>query len=279
MYAIFALMGMALAAMLMPDPVVSDDDDQDSGQRPENGPRDLEILIGADGDFSPAEVSLTPFQQIGSNGPDFMRGSDLGDLISGAGGDDRIDGLGGDDTLYGGDGDDMLFGHEGDDTLYGETGDDRLVGGNGNDTLFGGAGNDTLEGMDGDDLLIGGDGADTLQGGRADDTLDGRGDGASDYLNGEDGDDRLIGGRGDLLTGGAGADSFILRADTEGVITDFDATQDRLEVEYEGDQPPKLATVRGPEGLTLMADETVVAVLQNVTELDLAQVTVIPVSA
>lgn len=279
MYAIFALMGMALAAMLVPDPVFSDEDDQDSGQRPENGPRDLDILIGADGEFTPPDDAVTPFQQIGSDGPDFLRGSDLGDLISGGGGDDRIDGLGGDDMLFGGDGDDMLFGHEGDDTLYGEAGDDRLVGGNGSDTLFGGAGDDTLEGLDGDDVLFGGDGADTLQGGRGDDTLDGRGDGVSDYLNGEDGDDRLIGGGGDVLTGGAGADSFNLRADTDGVITDFDASEDRLEVEYEGDRPPVLSTVRAPEGLTLMADETVVAVLQNVTELDLAQVALIPVNA
>lgn len=279
MYAIFALMGMALTAMLIPDPVFSDEDDQDSGQRPENGPRDLEILIGADGDFTPPEDAATPFQQIGSDGPDFMRGGALDDLISGGGGDDRIDGLGGDDTLFGGDGNDALFGHEGDDLIYGEAGDDRLVGGNGSDTLFGGAGQDTLEGMDGDDVLIGGDGADTLQGGRGDDTLDGRGDGLSDYLNGEDGDDRLIGGSGDVLTGSAGDDSFILRAGTDAVITDFDATADQIEVEYEGDQPPVLATVGGPEGLTLMADETVVAVLQNVTELDLAQVALIPVKA
>lgn len=224
MYAILALMGMALAAMLVPDPVSSDDDDQGGGRHPEDADRGLDILIAADGDFAPLDDQVTPPQQIGSDGPDFMRGDAFGDLISGAGGDDRIDGLDGDDTLFGGDGDDALFGHEGDDLIYGEDGDDHLVGGNGNDSLFGGAGNDTLEGMD-------------------------------------------------------GADSFVLLADSDAVITDFDAASDRLEVEYQGDLPPVLATLSGSDGLTLLADETVVAVLQNVTELDLAQVALIRMTA
>ena len=61
----------------------------------------------------------------------------------------------GDDRLYGRGGNDILLGDSGDDSLYGENGDDTLNGDEGNDYLNGGLGDDVLAGGDGDDTLIG----------------------------------------------------------------------------------------------------------------------------
>ena len=70
---------------------------------------------------------------------------------------------------------------------------DYLVGNAGNDRIYGNAGDDTLKGETGNDKLFGGKGDDHLFGGL--------------------GNDRLDGGKGnfDLLSGGAGRDSFVFR--------------------------------------------------------------------
>ena len=49
-------------------------------------------------------------------------------------------------TLTGGDGNDNMNGQNGDDTISGDIGNDILIGGNGNDILDGGVGNDILSG-------------------------------------------------------------------------------------------------------------------------------------
>jgi len=57
------------------------------------------------------------------------------------------------------------------DVIDGREGNDLLVGCAGDDILFGGDGNDTISGDAGDDLLVGGDGGDRLNGGGDDDIL------------------------------------------------------------------------------------------------------------
>ncbi len=86
--------------------------------------------------------------------------------------------------MYGGDGDDILNGGGFDDVEF--TGSDRLIGGNGNDILIGGFGNDILDGGNGDDILNGA-GGNNLFGGSS-----------------------LGVGEINILTGGAGADTFVL---------------------------------------------------------------------
>jgi Ca2+-binding RTX toxin-like protein len=79
--------------------------------------------------------------------------------------------------------------------------------------LFGGAGNDTLTGGAGSDFLSGGAGDDKLAGGLG-----------FDVLTGDDGDDTLDGGKDgklDVLTGGAGKDTF-LRYRIAAAIAAFD---------------------------------------------------------
>ncbi len=120
-------------------------------------------------------------------------------------------------TAYGGSGDDTLTGGQENDTLRGDHRDDGSISPAGILTLDVPAateGNDQLFGMDGDDKLFGDGGDDRLFGQRGSDTL--HGDWGSDFLlYGEGGNDFLDGGpRGegylDVLTGGDGADAFIL---------------------------------------------------------------------
>lgn len=74
-------------------------------------------------------------------------------------------GTNGNDWLTGSNDVDDLFGYDGNDLLFGNGGADNLVGGGGNDWLYGGAGNDYLFGQEGDDYLEGGAGADNIWGG------------------------------------------------------------------------------------------------------------------
>lgn len=224
----------------------------------------------------------------GGAGDDQINGYDGDDLIEGDEGDDDIHGAGGDDTLAGGEGDDIAHGEDGDDrigggagndSLHGHYGDDTLAGGDGVDSLNGGAGNDLLDGEAGDDALHGGlgddtltDGAgeDTLFGGWGDDVVSGRGEthrGGTDFLNGGGGDDTLIAGEDDVLTGGEGADSFVLGAwigqDHAAELTDYDAERDQLVLIWD------LAAPDGPQ-IDVIADETAPGfsrVLVNGTEI------------
>lgn len=108
----------------------------------------------------------------------------------------------------------------GDDALHGGLGNDQLVGGTGEDTLFGSFGNDVITGHEAD----------------ADGTL--RDDDTRDFVNGGAGDDTLVGGNGDILSGGDGADRFVVditgsddTAEPDPVsmrLTDYDAEEDQL---------------------------------------------------
>ena len=196
--------------------------------------------------------------------------------LSGTGGADVLSGGVGADEIAGGDGNDDLSGNLGDDLLWGDDGDDALTGGDGNDLMFGGQGDDTLAGGWGDDLLQGGTGNDLLNGGAGNDTLDGRDDDDGfDYLNGGVGDDLLLAGRGDHLNGGDGSDTFALLSDGGNSIDDFDPTRDLLEITYAGDTPPVLSTTIDDDGVTLLADDAVVARLSGLRALDLATVVLV----
>jgi Ca2+-binding RTX toxin-like protein len=102
--------------------------------------------------------------------------------------------------------DDYIFADAGDDTALGWKGNDYIDGWTGNDSLYGEGGADTLLGYDGYDYLSGGTGNDSLYGERD-----------SDQLYGGAGDDYINGGgysydsyEYDTLSGGAGADTFVL---------------------------------------------------------------------
>lgn len=192
-------------------------------------------------------------------------------FISGGAGNDTLTGSTYWDIIYGGDGADVISGGGGygRDVLNGGAGNDSITGSLSNDTLNGGAGNDTLVGNGGADLVIhdhlagtatavsitiadasittslgevdtlsaiqyvsvtGGSGNDTITGSSRAETLVG-GAGA-DIINGGAGNDVIIAGPGDTLTGGDGADQFVIVAGQTGTgatsITDFGTTTDRL---------------------------------------------------
>lgn len=141
---------------------------------------------------------------VGNGADDRLFGGEKNDKIYGNDDHDRLFGRGGDDFLSGGSGDDQLSGGEGKDQLSGGEGNDQLFGGNGNDFMGGSGGNDILHGQGNNDALFGVNGDDILHGGAG-----------RDHLFGENGNDRLVGygftrGERDVLTGGGGADTFVL---------------------------------------------------------------------
>jgi Ca2+-binding RTX toxin-like protein len=133
----------------------------------------------------------------------------------------------------------IAYGEGGNDDIYGHTNGDFLFGGGGNDTLQGWSGNDYLSGDDGKDSLYGQDGNDILTGGKGDDLLNG-GDG-NDILNafGNTNESATL-GEYDTLTGGAGADIFVLGDLSKSfynevgggiaTITDFEYGVDKIQV-------------------------------------------------
>jgi len=174
---------------------------------------------------------------FGEAGGDIVKGDEGDDFISGGDGNDELYGGTGDDHMEGDRGNDVLYGNDGSDSIYGGEGNDKLYGGRGNDELQGQAGNDILYGEDDDDGLVGGDGNDKLYGGRGNDVLTG-------IKNSFDDSDLYVqygGSQIDYLTGGLGADIFVLGdanhvfyddADNSGggkqgyaIITDFNYLQ------------------------------------------------------
>lgn len=141
-------------------------------------------------------------------------------------GNDTITGTTGDDIINAGPGNDSVTGDLGDDTLFGDTGSDTIEGGGGADIIDGGQGSDSLSGGDGSDTIRGGSESDTIEGGAGDDSLSG-GSG-QDTISGGSGDDTLLGGDGDNLTGGTGANKFIVggTCNSIDVITDFVVSTD-----------------------------------------------------
>jgi Ca2+-binding RTX toxin-like protein len=112
-----------------------------------------------------------------------------------------MDGKGGHDTLIGGQKNDTLYGREGNDSLIG--GDHDSVSYNGSDLIVVGLGD-----PDGNDVLYGGKGNDFLDGGKGSDKL--YGDENNDVLVGYGGTIKTPSSEIDTLTGGSGADTFVL---------------------------------------------------------------------
>ena len=174
----------------------------------------------------------------GMGGNDYLRGND---------GDDRLLGGAGDDVLVGGEGRNTLSGGMGDDRYLVTSRLDKLkeYSGAGLDTVVttvdftlphfveietiiarSNAGSIDLTGNNSNNLLRGNDKANVLRGRDGDDSL--RGEGGNDTLDGGPGADRLEGGFGhdvlldydtggaiDLMDGGAGNDTFVLKGNAE----------------------------------------------------------------
>src|SRR5215208_386433 len=102
--------------------------------------------------------------KIGTQGRDFLKGTDAADNLVGRGENDRIFSLAGKDILIGGTGKDLLWGgairsshHDLPVDYTSSGGEKKLVGGSGNEVLYGGRGSDIILGNEGNDLLIGND--------------------------------------------------------------------------------------------------------------------------
>lgn len=288
MLALLSLLGLSLTSLGLLD----FDDDQDAGEAtpPQEydgagpdilaDPAESVAMDNADGGSGFDHIMITGDggQSItGTDGADYADGAQGNDAVSGEDGNDELRGGNGDDTVTGGAGNDHLYGGDGNDRLSGGAGDDTLNGGTGNDVIQGGDGNDSLHGMWGDNVLDGGDGNDTLMGGRGNDVLIGR-DPTSpeqDFLNGGAGDDYIIAGANDIVSGGSGSDTIIVES-TNGVVTvdDFDATEDRLEVEYSG-AAPTISTEQTDTGISVLADGTPVAMLRGLSSFDTSTVTLL----
>lgn len=125
----------------------------------------------------------------------FIFGTDSNDFINRSFSSETV-------IVFGRDGDDLLAGGRSNDILFGEAGNDFLTGGGfgagGDDILLGGTGNDTLFGSFGNDVLDGGNGNDRLSGA-----------GGGIFNNPSSSVSRGA-GEIDVLTGGAGRDTFVL---------------------------------------------------------------------
>lgn len=122
--------------------------------------------------------------------------------------------------------------------IHGDDRDDNLNGSSNRDILNGYKGADLLAGNAGNDILFGGSSSDTLWGGNGADELHGKS--GKDSLLGNGGDDVMIGGAdGDILTGGIGNDRFVYQkvSDHQDKITDFNPTQDRIDLRQILDDP------------------------------------------
>ncbi len=192
-------------------------------------------------------------------------------------------GLNSAEDIFGTLGSDFIDGLDGNDFVFGDAGDDTILGGTGKDTLDGGTGNDVLIGESGNDRLLGWDGDDTLKGGLGNDLL--RGELGNDVLNGGFGKDILVGGgfkynskELDTLTGGAGADVFILgdslgayyldsfgfEASSFATITDFDALEgDKIQV-FGTSQDYTLSNLGN--GVDILYQGDLIAFVENTTD-------------
>jgi len=151
--------------------------------------------------------SLTGIDANGNVVDYISRGTDGNDHIIG-----RSDVGFNNEIFFAGGGNDTIEGRGGDDLIFGQSGNNLLDGGSGNDTLVSGTGSDTLLGGAGDDILIasaGGTSLVQLQGGDGDDIL---------VNEGTDRSDTAI----RVFSGGAGADTFVIKGGGQMSITGFD---------------------------------------------------------
>ena len=92
-----------------------------------------------------------------------IAGTEGNNWLFGTEGRDRIDGGGGNDKIFGDEGDDLILAGSGNDWAFGGDGNDQINGGSGSDWLFGEDGDDQLTAGGGRyDFMTGGAGADTF---------------------------------------------------------------------------------------------------------------------
>lgn len=226
----------------------------------------------------------------GAEGVDTITGQGDEDLLSGQDGNDLLEGGPGGDVLSGGRDQDVLLGQEDGDLLLGNAGSDLLDGGRGADLLVDYSGSDTLVGDIGNDTLVAIDLSDKIT--RADVWPEAAGapdsagfeaelaarfatvltpvqiaqvstdlqggdvaPDAPDTLDGGGGNDVLLGDDGDIMTGGRGADQFVVYTDPAAAltndpvrITDLDPRTDRLSISVEDDGQGALTFALDPFG-------------------------------
>ena len=217
-------------------------------------------------------LSGLEIESPGSVGNDNQDGSNGDDTMSGGAGNDLLIGWDGDDSLSGAGGTDWLLGLDGNDQLSGGDGLDVLIGGKGQDTLTGGAGSDFVESaniLDEPTLIASLDGAENIDDIDFGYALPTASD-AGDIADLGPGDDTIVAGSHDTITGGSGADEFVLGDWIEGVqpvvIEDFDDAEDLISFVHAEDHPtPDLTLEVDPQsGMTsIKADGQTVAVLRN----------------
>lgn len=131
-------------------------------------------------------------------------------------------------------------------SILGTEKSDILTGGSAADTIWGMDGDDLLEALGADDLVYGGHGDDSIAGGSHEDSLYGGsgddflyadGDSAADLVDAGEGADQIFGGFADRLAGGAGADVFVVSDGSH--ISDFDPSEDRIEIIIAPGTPPE----------------------------------------
>jgi Ca2+-binding RTX toxin-like protein len=156
-----------------------------------------------------------------------------------------------------------------------------------NDNVIGGYLDDTIRGGEGDDLLIGGGGNNLLFGDEGNDTLSGA---SIDLINN---DDVTLDRQGiDTLTGGTGADSFVLGGNLDSIInssdsvvlyasagnddyaliTDFDPSEDKIVLGGSKNDYTLGSSSSGlPEGTGIFRQEELIAIVQGNSELSLSE--------
>jgi len=266
----------------------------------------IEDLIAAaptlDEDASPDVTSSVATAETveGGSSDDTLDGTD--DLLSrtyegGAGNDliltaklsDVVDGGEGDDTIRPAAGNDVSYGGAGNDVIVDGFGRDIHFGGEGADSLSGGANGDFLQGGAGADSLFGGGGSDSLAGGSDNDIVDGRSsqgdepkDDGFDSLFGGTGDDQLFLDSGDQATGGEGADQFtideVAAGDGAVVITDFDAAEDEIAIDFTGsedvpDPTVSVSTLDDGSGSQISLNDEVIATVAGAEGVDASEIT------
>jgi Ca2+-binding RTX toxin-like protein len=111
------------------------------------------------------DITLLQFEAplIGTEGDDYLEGSDLNDLMAGLDGNDIVLAYAGNNLVMGNAGNDFLF-TEGDasSTLSGGDGDDSMLSGAGSDALNGGLGSDVMLGGAGNDRYVVDSGSDEV---------------------------------------------------------------------------------------------------------------------
>lgn len=249
---------------------------------------------------------------LGGANADKLEGGDNDDILLGEAGADSLYGGVGYDLLLGGAGNDLIYGGNGYDTLIGGAGNDTLNGGAGDDYLVGSSGADKLEGGDGDDIIsgydlvadvtpatinmllpepqassqvqailneasdvFGQDATPELLARLQDGLLSADSNNADDQLFGGKGNDLLLGDFSDTMTGGEGADAFVINSDGANevvTITDLDVTEDTLRIFVPTGTNPAVSFVNGatPEiGVTVVVAGDAVAQLLGLVAADI----------